>query len=155
MLHLNKAMDSKADFIPVFLLFIFCVNWCPVVCESTFVVSFQKSGGWSTNEWVEINKSIPVLNEFTACHWEKIRYFSSDIMTPWSYCIAEELQRDDLNCTQIYSSGNGTTTDQQLVLEAWVNGGGDMYEVNIEKYRHRTWNHICWSYSTLTNVTRF
>ena len=52
------------------------------VCASqTFVISFQKSGGWSRKEWAEIDTPKKVLNEFTACHWEKIRYFSSDSMT--------------------------------------------------------------------------
>ena len=96
-----------------------------------------------------------MLNEFTACHWEKIRFFSSDSMTTWAYCIAKKDQHNDLNCTQLYSSGNGTTTDQQLVLSGWVNGGPTEYSVNIENYRHRTWNHFCWKYSTIMKDNKF
>ena len=131
-------------------LFVSCVY-----TSTTFVVSLQKSGGWSRDEWVEIETPKTVLKEFTACHWEKIRYFSSDSMTVWAYCIALRDQHNDLNCTQLYSSGNGTTTDQQLVLSGWVNGGPTEYSVNIENYRHRTWNHICWTYSTMKKENRF
>ena len=115
---------------------------CTGSSTPTFVVSFQSSGGWSTEEWVEFDKPIPLLKQFTSCHWEKIRYFSSDIMTVWSYCIASKIDNSDVNCTQLYSSGNGTTIDQQLVLTSWVNGGGEEIEINIAEYRHRTWNHI-------------
>ena len=124
-----------------------------VASFTTFVVSFQNSGGWSTNEWVEIDKPIPVLNEFTACHWEKIRYFSSEIMTVWSYCIARRDLKSDLECTQLYTSGNETTTNQQLILSGWINGYE--FSVNIEEYRHRTWNHICWSYSRQSLLNKF
>ena len=110
----------------------------------SFVVSFQNSGTWSTEEWVEFDKPIPLLKDFTACHWEKIKYFSSDTMNVWAYCIARKNQTDRINCTQLYSSENSTTANRQLILSSRVNSR--KLGVNIEKYRHRTWNHICWSY---------
>ena len=116
----------------------------------TFVISFQNSDVWSTKEWVEMNQNIPVLNEFTACHWERIRYFSTDMMTIWSYCIADRTNRNAINCTQAYSFGNSSTANQQLVHCIWINGVE--YRLNIENYRHRTWNHICWSYSSYTKT---
>ena len=70
----------------------------------SFVVSFQNSGGWSTEEWIEFDKPIPILKEFTACHWERIRFFTSDMITVWSYCIARNDQQNDINCTQLHSS---------------------------------------------------
>ena len=138
-----------------FAIIVLTSSFCYIFASKTFVVSFQKDGGWSLNEWAEIETPNKVLNEFTTCHWEKIRYFSSDIMTIWSYCIANRTQLNDLNCTSLYSSGNGTTSDQQLVITGWVNGGPTEYSVNIENYRHRTWNHICWSYSSLNKENKF
>ena len=55
--------------------------------EKSFVVSFQSSGKWAKDEWIEYKDPIPSFNEFTACHWEKINYFSSQINTVWSYCL--------------------------------------------------------------------
>ena len=120
--------------------------------KSTFVISFQNSGVLSTDEWVEITQNIPVLKEFTACHWEKIRYFSSQIMSVWSYCIADRMNKNDINCTQIYSAGNIATANQQLKLCIRINGID--YCVNINDSRHRTWNHICWSYSSYTKINK-
>ena len=119
---------------------------------STFVISFQNSGVLSTDEWVEITQNIPPLKEFTACHWEKIRYFSSQSMPIWSYCIADRSKKDDINCTQIYSKGNIATANQQLKLCIRMNSLD--YCVNINDTRHRTWNHICWSYSSDTKSNK-
>ena len=87
--------------------------------KSTFVISFQNSAVLSTDEWVEITQNIPPLKEFTACHWEKIRYFSSQIMPVWSYCIADRKNRDDINCTQIYSAGNIATLCFRTGMSEW------------------------------------
>ena len=123
------------------------------ISTSTFAISFQNSDGLSTDEWVEIDQNIPPLKEFTACHWEKIRYFSSQAMTIWAYCIADKNDRADINCTQIYSVGNVATANQQVQLCIWM----DNLEhcVNIEDFRHRTWNHICWSYSSYKKTNNF
>ena len=148
-------MKGKFHLLSSFVCIIVFTNCGHVSCSSTFMVSFQNSGGWSTNEWVEYDQDIPVLEEFTACHWERIRYFSSDIMNVWAYCIADRVQTLDINCTQLYSSGNGSTGNQQVVLSVWVNGGVVTNDINIVNYRHRTWNHICWSYSTKTKTNKF
>ena len=103
-----------------------------VSATSTFVVSLQNSGGWSTNEWVEYGGKIPRLEQFTSCHWEKLRYFSSDIMTVWSYCIADKENAVSIKCTSLYYSGNGTSTDQQVILSGWLDGGSAVLNVNIE-----------------------
>ena len=110
-----------------------------VSATSTFVISFQSSGGWSADEWVEYSGKIPRLEEFTSCHWEKLRYFSPDFMTVWSYCVADTNNKANMKCTQLYYSGNSTTTNQQVILGAWLDGGYGDFHVNIESYRHRTW----------------
>ena len=128
-----------------FSIMILIAKLCCVHSAPTFVVSLQESGGWSLDEWVELDTPKEALTEFTACHWEKVRYFSSEIMTAWSYCIANRNEITDLNCTQFYTSGNRATMNQQVQLHSWINGGPIEYSVNIESYRHRTWNHMCWS----------
>ena len=52
--------------------------------ESSFLVSFQESGDWTTNEWGKYIDEIRESEEFTACHWQKIRFYSSDIVPLWS-----------------------------------------------------------------------
>ena len=89
-----------------------------IASTSAFVASFQRNGQLSTKEWIEFNKPIPTLQEFTACHWEKIRFMSSDLMSIWAYCIAERKQFDNMNCTQLYSKKTPETNFQQLTFTA-------------------------------------
>ena len=112
------------------------------------------SGGWSSKEWVEYKGEIPRLEEFTSCHWDKIRHFSPDIMTVWSYCTAERKNTAKIKCTQLFYSGNQTTTNQQVILSGFLNEGDGYFSGNIEAYRHRSWNHICWSYSSKTGINK-
>ena len=57
--------------------------------DATFIVEFHSSGLWSKDETVEYQGKIPVLNDFTSCHWQKDNYFASDSSTIWSYCFLE------------------------------------------------------------------
>ena len=146
-------MNIKLQRLLVTPIIFLMTHYCNSSSTRSFVVSFQNSGGWSTDEWAVFDKPIPLLKEFTACHWERIRYFSSDIMSVWAYCIANKLQKSIINCTQLYSYGNSTTANRQLVISGEVNFRE--FAVNIKEYRHRTWNHICWSYSSLRNINKF
>ena len=148
---MNNTFLYKA-FLPVFVL----ISYFYIIFASpTFVISFQENGAWSTEEWVEFDKPIPILNEFTTCIWEKIRYFSFDFMPLWAYCIAYRNKPNDLNCTQLYSKGNAKTKNQQIEIHAWINGGEVIFQADIHDYRHRSWNHICWSYSSLAKTSKF
>ena len=153
-------MNVPQQWILVTSILFLMTRYCGSSLARSFVVSFQNSGGWNTEEWVEFDKPFPLLKEFTACHWERIRYFSSDVMSIWSYCIANKAQKSNMNCVQLFSSGNSTTMNQQLLLMGWVefvdNGTrGREVGVNIKEYRHRSWNHICWGYSSLRNIHKF
>jgi len=153
-------MNIKVQWLLVAMNIFLIKLYCGVSSTRSFVVSFQNSGGWSTEEWVEFDKPIPVLKEFTACHWEKTKYFSSDIMNVWAYCIANKAKKSSMHCVQLYTTGNGTTTNQQLLLLSWVEfvdnrTRGREVGVNIKDYRHRNWNHICWSYSSISNTNKF
>ena len=70
-----------------FLIVLFLLKPLLIIAnESSFIASFQSSGHWSKNEFLEYNDSISELKEFTACHWEKARFFSEQYNVPWSYC---------------------------------------------------------------------
>ena len=145
-------MVWKTLFIEI-IIFRTCASF--LSASETFVVSFQEDGTWSTEEWVEFDKPIPMLNEFTACLWEKIRYFSFDFMPLWAYCVAYKQHQNELNCTQLYATGNSNTKNQDIEINGWINGGEVMLKAEVTDYRHRSWNHICWSYSTITETSKF
>ena len=53
---------------------------------SSFIASFQSSGEWSENEYLEYKDSLPEMKLFTVCHWEKTQFFSERFNTIWAYC---------------------------------------------------------------------
>ena len=126
-----------------------------VFSTQSFVVSFQDSGDWSTNEWGKYKGEIPELLEFTTCHWQKIRYFSEDIMNVWSYCRTQDPSGRKINCTQLYQRDNPGTAGRQIILGGEILDKAESYETNVNSFRHRTWNHICFSYSSLKQNVKF
>ena len=70
----------------------------------TFVASFQpylnSSLSPSIDTWMRYKNQIPSFDEFTACHWIKVRYFSRDIaFVPWSYCFKQN-ENSEMSCIQ-------------------------------------------------------
>ena len=119
-----------------------------VLGDSSFEISFQESGDWSTNEWGKYMNEIPRLEEFTACHWQRMRFFASDIIPIWSYCMVLDNSTKKLECTQIYLQNNPGTANRRIILHGWIIGGGGTLNTTIDNFEHRTWGHICWIYST-------
>ena len=152
-----NVMTTKQKFFSAVFITVTILNlrFQMISCSTTFVASFQRNGGLSTKEWIEFNKPIPTLQEFTACHWEKIRFMSSDLMSIWAYCIAERKQFDNMNCTQLYSKKTPETNFQQLTFTAEINKYQVRTFFNLDRYQHRTWNHICWSYSSIKKMNKF
>ena len=69
--------------------------------NKTFTASFQEDGTWSTDQWMRFNGILGgIEKEFTVCHWEKIRYFSSDISSIWAYCYVKHSSEASLKCWQ-------------------------------------------------------
>ena len=65
----------------------------------TFSVSFQSNGSWSTDHWMRYNEKIKgVKEEFSVCHWLKLRYFSTDISSIWSYCYIKSDSDTQIPC---------------------------------------------------------
>ena len=140
------------------LLFRFyCLYFCFVFKEnearSTFVVSFQSDGEWSTDHWMSYRKKVSGVNkEFTMCHWEKLRYFSSDINAIWSYCYLMHSSDTELRCWGFYHRVNLQSAGQNVDLNALL-GEWSLTAENLE-YRHRQWNHICIAYSSTKGLMR-
>ena len=139
-------------------LLIFVVLLCYLFdtnrAEKGFIASFQSSGKWSPNESIEYTGNISTLIEFTACHWEKMHYFSGDINTVWSYCVYIRKDDSKMKCIEMYytiSSDIGAYID--VMIDYWKDEWTDETLYSVFKnvpYKHRAWNHFCWSYSSIT-----
>ena len=122
--------------------------------EKSFIVSFQSSGKWTKDEWIEYKDPITSFNEFTACHWEKIKYFSAQINTVWSYCLYLTQEDTKMRCVEVYyliSSNIGRNIDFKGWIDGWSEESVYIEFKNI-LYNHREWNHFCWTYSNKSGI---
>ena len=104
--------------------------------NGTFIASFQSTGEWSPNEYLEYTGSIPVLKEFTSCHWERTQAFSEKMNTIWAYC--QHFSNDDwyLRCIEIYL--NYPNPDGKVSMELYNNGWINdtmFFEIEFRNYR--------------------
>ena len=136
------------------LLFVFVSLVVPKYSSGTFIVSFQSNGTLSTKEWVEYKDKLPIMREFTACHWERLMYFATDYTAVWGYCKQSSKNDTSIKCTQFYHRGDPSTMNRQIKVYGWI-GGKKETSVKIETYLHRAWNHFCWQYSSLTGNSTF
>ena len=121
----------------------------------TFIVSFQSQGTKSINHWMKYNKMINGFEkEFSACHWQKIRFFSLGMNAVWSYCFILQESDNDLKCIQLVqktSSDAGRNVD----LWAFISRVGREIRVDSIPFKHREWNHICFIYSSIEKMAKF
>ena len=128
-----------------FICFFFFINESRA--RSTFVVSFQSKGELSINHWMKYkNKITNIQKEFTVCHWEKLRYFSSDSNTVWSYCYLVSSSNEQMKCWGFYHRVNLASGGRNVDLTSF-SVGLSLKAENVE-YKHRKWNHICVVYSS-------
>ena len=148
---LNTIFQSKRTlFVVCHCLYIFnAINKSDA--SNTFIVSFQSDGSWSTDQWMRYNpKIVNVKKEFTVCHWEKLRYFSTSINSVWAYCYITSDSDTKLKCWQLYHYTNFNSVGRNIDL---VGQSLDL-EVIAEAvpFRHRQWNHFCFAYSSNKKV---
>ena len=128
-----------------------------VVTSDNFIASFSDPKHWTKEEWIEFTGDMPNLKEFTVCHWERRMFFPEHYTPVWSFCAALTNNAKDLKCTGGYSRGIYSTANRDIVFgglfEGWTNTTVDM-AVKIPSFRHRTWNHFCWSYSSQTGSSK-
>ena len=123
--------------------------------QSRFIASFQTSESWSTNDSMEYSKEIPALKAFTTCFWAKIKHFPADYIAFWQYCgvVALDKESPSMECMQFYLRPNVASGNRHMDIYGWVQSN----EVTIysTRFKHRRWNHFCWSYSSQTGINIF
>ena len=127
----------------------------------TFVVSFQpyvnSSLSPSIDAWMRYKNEIPSFDEFTACHWIKVRYFSRDIaFVPWSYCFQQN-ENSEMSCIQLFFKNKKSTANRHLRVYGyfpWSRRTGMRVAADLVPYAHRTWFHFCWSFSTVSRKSK-
>ena len=60
-------------------------------------------------------------------------------------------ENEPINCIQLYYTGDPATAKRQLHVVGWLENIDIKF--NVRNYRHRHWNHLCWSYSSSTGMT--
>ena len=134
------------------------VTWLPIVnAETSFEAIFQKSSIWSSQEWLEYKGNIQKLEEFTACQWENLRYFSTRSNSLWSYCSVRSENDTKLNCIQLYQKGIISSAFRPVSYNLYLSGmvtKSINIEIELDYVRHRAWNHVCWYYSSETGYNK-
>ena len=132
-----------------------CFHFENGYAQDRFVASFQTSESWSIDEWMEYSKEIPSLKAFTTCFWTKIKHFPADYVAFWQYCGVEASNKEEksMECMQFYLRPNVSSGNRHMDIYGWVQS----YEVMIysTRFKHRSWNHLCWSYSSQNGMNTF
>ena len=131
--------------------------------KQTFMTSFQtdiKDNSLATTDvWVEFSGQIPQSKEFTVCHWIKIKFYNSESAAClWSYCTVES-PRQKMECLEVCMLAVHRTLNRNLFFNREIklnrHGNVDVKRIKLENYRHRTWTHLCWSFSALTGESKY
>lgn len=148
-------MNSYRDLI-IILAGIAVFSTCISADGKSFIAHFQKSGKWSSRESLEFKGSfLTTVREFTACHWEKLSYFSSYCNTIWTYCEITNNSNGRLRCIEAATEADNSTGGRDVLFGLWIDGWtATPIHVNfkVSPYLHRTWNHFCWTYSSITGI---
>ena len=128
----------------------------PCYCNaeySSFIASFQSLGHWLSGEYIEYKYDIPEMKVFTACHWEKIYYFSERFNTIWAYCQQNSKTNQTITCIELFCSKPNENGKVYISLyrSSWGHTKSNILKTfRPISYRHRHWNHFCLVYSTTT-----
>ena len=134
-------------------LCIFALLLSPVSSDTdkgTFSVHLQKSGKWSSKEFLEFKGNfISDLEIFTVCHWENLDYFSTRFNTIWNYCENTTTTNNRLKCIVAWIEPDDSTGGRHANFVIWIDGwtGTTIIRKFKVRYLHRSWNHFCWIYS--------
>ena len=129
----------------------------------TFLTSFQTNmkshKSSNSNVWIEFTNPIPRTKEFTVCHWINIKFYNSEIAAClWSYCTIE-YERSNMECIQVCMYSAHDTMNRNLIFGSFamlMNHEKSVHKRTQLKYhRHRTWSHLCWSYSAQTGKSKY
>ena len=129
----------------------------------TFMASFQTDikghSLASTDVWIEFPAHIPETKEFTVCHWIKIKFYNSgNAAHLWAYCSVEN-PRERIKCLQVsmlsanFNLGRTLLFQIEMTLSNYENIINR--QIELKTYRHRTWTHLCWSFSARTGKSKY
>ena len=131
--------------------------------EQNFIASFQtdiKDNTMATTDaWVEFSAEIPQAKEFTVCHWINIKFHNSEnAACLWSYCTVESPGRN-MGCLQACLHAAYHTLNRNLLFERAIKlSNRDKHnskKIELNNFRHRTWTHLCWSFSAITGESKY
>ena len=88
------------------------------------ILRFQVNNAetYSTEEWAEFKGKIPHMNSFTACHWERLRFFSSRDSCQWAFCYKNKDVESDHHCTQFWYNRDAASAGRYVIASG---GFGD------------------------------
>ena len=131
--------------------------------KKSFIASFQSdiedSFLSSSDAWIEFSNKVPPFKEFTICHWIKIRKYNVDSAAClWSYCTIRKVD-GKLNCLQLCLFAVFNTQNRNLRIDGSIpfdrSETTESFSKDLRSYMHRTWTHLCWSFSTITGENQF
>ena len=129
--------------------------------EQTFIASFQPDlegpDSAANDVWFEYKNKIAPSKEFTICHRIKVKFFNFKYAAClWSYCT-EKNEGDKMKCIRLCINGVLTTANREVILLGQIESNkGTKYASSVIKESiHRTWSHICWSFSSTNGDNRF
>ena len=128
----------------------------------SFIASFQDdiegSHAATSKSWLEFPSKLTSAREFTSCHWLKMKYFNLKTSgCLWSYCVQEK-ENAKMICLQtclqgIYDVANRNLKFQgELVLHSFE--GAQLISQPLASSIHRSWIHLCWSFSTISGESK-
>ena len=142
-------------------IFLYITNVNYVRSEKTFQMSFQPDidgPSSATNDaWIEFTNKIMASNDFTICHWIKIRFYNFKYAAClWSYCTIKT-SSDKMKCLRICLDADKKSANRNLKLLAHIpSKSGTMYSsALLQPFQHRTWVHLCWTFSATNGESKF
>ena len=146
------------------LVFFICVQFLVLnsSCHAkTFAVKFQSDIVGPhlafTDVWIEYIEKIPPVKEFTSCQWVKIKYFNFKYAAClWSYCMVKDDQMG-MKCLRICMKSVWSSANRDLSFSVQIPSIDDAEDVSqdISSYAHRSWSHLCWSFSSKNGKNKF
>ena len=132
-----------------------------VDCEKSFVAFFQPEidGPLSASNdvWIEFTNKIQESKEFTVCHWINIKFHNFKYAAClWSYCTIQN-PKDTMKCLRICMDGDKRSMNRYLNILAHIpSTDATLYpSVLAVPFKHRTWNHLCWTFSAINFESKF
>ena len=116
-------------------------------------MKFQTKKGFSPYEWAEYKGKIPHMKAFTVCYWEKLDFFNIRAHTVWSYCTVND-DPHDMKCLQFWAKRDYKVSSGRNLVVGYQPQNGFARYTTASNFKHRTWNHFCWSYASLTGESR-